>query len=228
MRDTLKKTLWFYTGADYLIINSFLWRDKSALDECLEIVWNNNRAVIQEAVEQTPEKRFASFGTDAISLFESYQVRTPEKLTETGKNQMIDQAIRDIRRICYAMQQEHECMKLIRNVDKRYSMNNFCIGDTINLLGLTSTSTTGQLIDYSHDNFRKPGQIVHIHIGNNIPILPVENSREHEVILPPMAYQVLDSYDENGTDHVVVEALFPLELESLIHEALAVWARKTE
>ena len=65
MDDRVKTVVWFYTGADYLIVNAFLWRDKQALVECLEIVWSNNRAVIQEAEEQTPEKRFSSSGIDA-------------------------------------------------------------------------------------------------------------------------------------------------------------------
>lgn len=223
MNDTLKTALWFYTGADYLIINSFLWRDKCALNECLEIVWNNNRVVIQEAEEQTPEMRFSSSGIDAIQLYENYRTRTPEFLTDAAKNQMIDQVIEDIRCICFAMQCTHEEMRLIRNVDERYAIVNLKIGDLIELLGLTSTSTTGQLIDYGQDNYRKPGQIFHIHVGANLPAILMENSRENEVILPPMAYCVLDRYDENGIDIVVLEALYPLDLESLIFKARAVW-----
>lgn len=223
MSNLLNTTLWFYTGADYLIINSFLWRDKCALDECLEIVWNNNRAVIQEADELTPEIRFNSLGIDANQLYESYRCRTPQVLDDVSKKQMVNQLIEDICCICNAMEYSHKAMELYRNVDKRYVLRNINIGDKIELLGLTSTSTTGQLIDYSQDNFRKPGQILRIHVGANLPILQVENSRENEVILPPMVYCVLDRYDENGTEIVVLEAVCPLELEALISEGKAVW-----
>lgn len=221
MRDMLKTTLWFYTGADYLIINSFLWKNARALDECLEIVWNNNRGVIREAEEYTPEKRFLSSGIDAIQLYKSYLSRTPDVLSDAGKEQMIEQAIKDIRCLCLAMQPVHDEIRLIRNIDERYALKHFCIGDRIELLGLTSTSTTGQLIDYSQDNFRRPGQILHIHVAAGLPVLLPENSRENEVILPPMAYRVLDRHDESGTDVVVLEALYPLALDQLIREARA-------
>jgi len=223
MMDTLKTTLWFYTGADYLIINAFLWQNKAALEPCLEIVWNNNRAVIQEAEEQTPELRFHSSGIDPVSLYNSYRERTSETFNDAAKNKMIDQAIRDIYCICRSMQTTHEDLNLIRNVDARYTIENLHIGDIFDMPGLTSTSTTGQLIDYSQDNFRTPGQIFHIRVAANTPILPVENSKENEVLLPPMQYRVLDRYTDNGIDTVILDALHPLELEPLIDNAKAIY-----
>ena len=59
MLDPLKEALWFYTAADYLIINAFLWKNTEAMEPCLEIVHGNNIKVIKEAEEQTPEKRFS-------------------------------------------------------------------------------------------------------------------------------------------------------------------------
>lgn len=63
MQNTpLSTALWFYSGADYLIVNALLWRNTKALEACLKIVWDNNRAVIREARQSTPEKRFSGSG----------------------------------------------------------------------------------------------------------------------------------------------------------------------
>ncbi|MGM9619129.1 MAG: hypothetical protein ACI3W8_04770 [Oscillospiraceae bacterium] len=219
MSNALKTSLWFYTGADYLIINAFLWKNKSALDECLEIVWNNNRGILREAEEQTPERRFCSAGIDAMELYESYRRRTPELLSDTAKNAMLGQAVEDIYRICRAMRPTPREMRLIRNVDKRFAVKDFRIGDTVDLLGLTSTSTTGQLIDYGRENYRKPDQILELHVAVGLPVLPLEDNGENEVILPPMAYRAVGRRDENGVDVVTMEAIRPLDLERLIREA---------
>ncbi|MGM9662245.1 MAG: hypothetical protein ACI3WR_04030 [Oscillospiraceae bacterium] len=219
MSNALKTSLWFYTGADYLIINAFLWKNKSALHECLEIVWNNNRGILREAEEQTPERRFRSAGIDAMELYESYRRRTPELLSDATKNAMLGQAVEDIHRICRAMRPAPSEMLLIRNVGKRFAVKDFQIGGTVDLLGLTSTSTTGQLIDYSRENYRKPDQILKLHVAAGLPVLPLEDSGENEVILPPMAYRAVDRRDENGVDVVTMEAVRPLDLDRLIREA---------
>lgn len=223
MNNELKTSLWFYTGADYLVINAFLWKNKSALDKCLEIVWNNNRGIICEAEEQTAERRFCSSGIDALELFESYRSRTPETLSSTAKDSMIEQAIADIYRICQAMQPAPCEMKLIRNVNQSSVLKNFQIGGTINLLGLTSTSTTGQLIDYGKENYRKPDQILKIHVAAGLPVLHIENDQENEVILPPMTYHVVDKNEENGVEVIAMEAIVPLDLDNVIHEAQAAY-----
>ena len=221
MCDRLKMALWFYTGADYLIINSFLWQNRYALDECIQIVWNNNRNVIREAEEQTPKSRFGFSGIDEMRLYESYRARTPETLSDKAKGQMLDQAMDDIRCICHAMHLAHQEMKLIRNVDRRYAIKDFDVGGKIELKGLTSTSTTGQLIDYGKEDYRKPGQILRIHVAAGLPFLSITENNENEVILPPMVYRVLDRYEENETEVVDLQAMCPLDLERLIGEAKA-------
>lgn len=47
MLDPVQESLWFYTAADYLVINSFLWRDTAALEACLELVWQNNSGMLR-------------------------------------------------------------------------------------------------------------------------------------------------------------------------------------
>ena len=54
MDESTKESVIFYTGADFLIINALLWRNKEVLDKCIEIVHKNNHGVIQEALKMTP------------------------------------------------------------------------------------------------------------------------------------------------------------------------------
>lgn len=222
---SLSTALWFYSGADYLIVNALLWRNLQALEACLQIVWDNNRAVIREARESTPEKRFSRCGIDAAALYESYLSRTPEALTPEARQQMIDQAVLDIRCICSAMQSAGEDLQLIRNVDARFAIGRAAIGETVELLGLTSTSTTGQLIDYGKNEQRKPDQVLRIRVPAGLPALRLEDDRESEVLLPPMAYRILDRRTDNGADTLWLEAAKPLDLERLICAAKFEWEK---
>lgn len=224
MQNTpLSTALWFYSGADYLIVNALLWRNLQALEACLKIVWDNNRAVIREVRESTPEKRFSGCDLDAAALYESYLARTPEAFTEEAKQHMIDQAILDIRCICSAMRAAREDLRLIRNVDARFAIDCAAVGETVELLGLTSTSTTGQLIDYGKNEQRIPDQILRIRVPAGLPALKLEDDREREVLLPPMAYRVLDRRTENGAETLQLEAVKPLNLEQLICAAKSEW-----
>lgn len=223
---SLSTALWFYSGADYLIVNALLWRNLQALEACLQIVWDNNRAVIREARESTPEKRFSRCGLEAAALYESYLSRTPEALTPETMQQMINQAILDIRCICSAMQSAEEDLQLIRNVDVRFAIGRAAIGETVELLGLTSTSTTGQLIDYGKNEQRKPDQVLRIRVPAGLPALRLEDDRESEVLLPPMAYRILDRRTDNGADTLWLEAAKPLDLERLICAAKFEWEKR--
>lgn len=220
MDAKLKQTIWFYTGADYLVINAFLWKNTAALNDVIQIVWNNNRAVIGEAQEQTPQKRFESSGLDGVQLYESYLARTPEALTPETQKQILEQAARDARCICRGMKPAPKEILLIRNIGKRCVLQNTEAGQTIRLLGLTSTSTTGQLIDYGKDACEKPEQIARILIPEGFPMLTVEDERENEVILPPAVYRMTEKRKEQETEVLCLQALTPLDVEQLIEEAL--------
>lgn len=195
-----------------------------ALEACLQIVWDNNCAVIREARQGTPEKRFPHCGLDTAAFYESYLSRTPKVLTEKAKHRMIDQAILDIRCICSAMHAAQEDLQLIRNVDARFAID-CAMGETVDLLGLTSTSTTGQLIDYGKNEQKKPDQILRIRVPAGLPALRLEDDRECEVLLPPMAYRVLDRRTENSADALRLEAVKPLALELLICAAKSEWEK---
>ena len=218
MTDRLKECVWFYTGADYLLINAFLWRNKEALEPCLGIVWQNNLDVIREAEAEGSEQRFASSGLDGASLLESYRRRTPDALTDNAKRSMLEQAISDIRLLYTSMQPTKEPIHVIRNVGRMFAIKNVHDGDQIDLLGLTSTSTTGQQIDYGHDDYRKPAQVLEIDVPKGLPALFLEND-EHEVLLPPMRYRVKGESVKDGVSTVLLEALHLLDLERLIRSS---------
>lgn len=218
MTDRLKECVWFYTGADYLIINAFLWKNREALEPCIDIVRQNNLAVIREAEEEGPEERFASSGIDGAALLQCYRRRTPDTLTDDAKRKMLEQAISDIRLLCGSMQPAREPIRVFRNMESAFCLKNAREGGQIELLGLTSTSTTGQQIDYGHDDYRKPAQILQIDVPKGTPALFLENE-EHEVLLPPMRYRIRGESFTDGVSTVTLEALHPLDLESLIRSS---------
>ena len=159
MLDPVQETLWFYAAADYLVINAFLWKNEEALEPCLQIVHSNNAGMIREAEQQTPETRFAFSGLDCRALYDSYKRRTPPDLSPASKQRMLEQAIADIRLLCRAARPAEEEMTLLRNVDARFLLYDAPPGSTVELLGLTSTSRTGQLIDYGRQDYRAPAQV---------------------------------------------------------------------
>ena len=218
MTDKLKECVWFYTGADYLVINAFLWRNREALDPCIGIVWQNNLDVIREAEEEGPETRFASSGLDGAALLERYRHRTPDELNDDAKRSILEQAISDIRLLCGSMQPAEEPVRVIRNMESAFCLQKVREGEQIELFGLTSTSTTGQQIDYGQNDYRKPAQILQIDVPKGVPTLFLENE-EHEVLLPPMRYRVTGNDILDGVSVVTLEALYPLDVEQLIRRA---------
>ena len=218
MLDPVKEALWFYTAADYLIINAFLWKNTEAMEPCLEIVHSNNMGMIKEAEEQTPEKRFSFSGLDCQTLLDSYKCRTPLDLSLVSKLSMLEQAIADIRLLCCSAGPAQQEMLLFRNMGARFMLDGASPGNTVELLGLTSTSSTGQLIDYGHQDYHTPAQVLKIHVPIGMPVLCFENA-ENEVILPPMSYQVVASTVQDSIPIVDLRAHRVLDVESLIFSA---------
>ena len=221
----LKECIWFYTGADYLIINAFLWRNREALEPCIDIVWENNKGVIREAEQEGAEKYFASSGLDGAALLLSYRRRTPDVLTDDAKKSILEQAVSDIRLLVGSMRPTKEPVRLFRNEEKRFCLKNVNVGNNVELLGITSTSTTGQQIDYGRDDYRAPAQILQIDLPAGLPALFLDND-ENEVLLPPMLYAVKSESVEKGVPTITLDAVRPLDLERLIlssKEAFPFW-----
>ena len=217
MNEVLKETLWFYTGADYHIVNSILWGNKNDFDEGVKIVYDNNIDVIKDAEEMTPEVRFGMSKEAGQRLLDAYQSRTPQEINNVTKAEMAEVAVNDIHIICDAMRPAERELILFRNVDVKYTIENPTVGETVILKGLTSTSTTGQEIDYG-DGFRTEYVQYIINVPTGIPVFAVENDyrEENEVILPPMKYKITDVRYENGQRIIELEALKTLDIDTLI------------
>ena len=215
MLDPVRESLWFYSAADYLVINAFLWRNDEALGPCLEIVRQNNLAVMAEAEEETPGKRFPFPPEEAEQLFRSYVRRTPRDDSAASKRMMLAQAADDIRLLCRAAKPSEEDMLLYRNVDARFAVKDAAPGGELELYGLTSTSTTGQLIDYGRGDLRRPGQIMRIALPAGLPAL-IAGGEENEVVLPPMRFLVTGVSESGGVPLLELRALETLDVGKLI------------
>lgn len=219
----LEEALFFYTGADYLVINAFLWQNRSALDPCIDIVQQNNRGMIQEAVAATPSKRFGVSEEDGEKILAAYRRRTFDPLNEQARRQIVRIAIDDIQTICRAMQPAAPETILYRNVDEHFFLKTPQIGQLVTLHGLTSTSTTGQEIDYGKNDLRKATFQYRILLPKGLPMLAIENDsrEENEVLLPPMQYRLTDVSVSDTQHTIILEAVQPLDIDHLIESSNA-------
>ena len=220
MNESLKHLLRFYTGADYLIINALLWGNKSDLEQGIKAVHWNNTGVISEAKEMTPEVRFGVSKEEGQRLLDAYICRTPDLLTKATMAEIINTAISDIYSICNHMQPATEEILLYRNVEEKYAIKNPVAGSLVDLKGITSTSTTGQEIDYGNGHkITCCKYVIKVPIG--IPMLVVENDyrNENEVILPPMQYRVVDVCEDEVCKRLNLDAIKTLDIDALLQEA---------
>lgn len=222
--ESMKESIRFYIGADFLIVNNLLWGNKVNLGRGIEAVHKNNTGVIREAMEMTPEVRWGVSKKEGQKLLESYKRRTPDKITEVTKAEIIYTAINDIYNICNSMQPADDEILLYRNVVEEYAIKDLTIGKEVDLKGITSTSTTGQKIDYGNSNFIITFYKYEIKVSAGMPILVLENDyrEENEVILPPMRYRISGVRDDEGDEGgkiVELETIKPLDVYLLIKDA---------
>ena len=222
MDDKITESIYFYTRADYLIVNALLWGNKEKIDNCIEKVYNNNKGMIKEAQDITPEKRFGMQKEDAQKVFESYLRRTPKNFDQEAKIKMIEIALNDIKNLKNAMKPAEKEMTLYRNVEKEDCIKKEMLYKNVDLLGLTSTSTTGQEIEYGKGEKRKATYQYKILVSPRTPILQLENddSDENEVILPPMKYNVLSVKESEDKTEIELEPIEVLNMNELLENTL--------
>ncbi|MCL2557842.1 MAG: hypothetical protein FWE09_05130 [Treponema sp.] len=219
MNESTRESIRFFTGADYLVVNNLLWANKINLRRGIEAAHRNNAGVIREAMEMTPEVRWGVPKEEGEKLLEAYRRRTPDEITEASEAKIIETAINDIRTICDSMRPADSEMTLYRNVEEEHAIKELTVGKEVDLLGLTSTSSTGQKIDYGNGSFKTAFCIYEIKISVGLPVLIVENDyrEENEVILPPMRYRISGTRD-NGKI-AALEAIKPLDISLIIKNA---------
>jgi hypothetical protein len=142
MNEKIKESIRFYIGANYLIVNNLLWRNKTNLEKGIEAVHWNNTGVIREAIEMTHEVRWGVSKEQGQKLLKAYKCRMPDKITEVTKTEIIETAINDIHNICNSMKPANNEIILYRNVVEEYAVKDITIGKIVELRGITSTTTT--------------------------------------------------------------------------------------
>lgn len=219
--NRLQEALFFYTGADYLVINAFLWRNQKALLPCIEIVQQNNRGMISEALASTPGQRFDTSEEEGELILAAYRRRTLDLSSSNALRQIIELAIEDIRIICRAMQPALSDLVLYRNVSEKYFPHHPAIGQILDLPGLTSTSTTGQEINYGKDDFHSASFQYKIMLSKRTPMLALENDsrEENEVLLPPMQYRITEIAEAKNQRILSLAPIALLDIEELIASA---------
>ena len=222
MNKALKEAIWFYTGADYLIVNSLLWCNKSGLERGIDAVYLNNIDMIKDAVEMTPEVRFGMSKEEGEWLLDAYKRRTPKEINDLTKVEMIETAVNDIHIICDSMYPADTEITLFRNVDVKNVIYQPTVGQTVTLRGVTSTNTTGQEVEYG-DGVRTEYVRYIINVSLGTPILELENDyrEENEVILPPMQYKITAVRDEGNLRVIELETIKTVDVDTLISSAKA-------
>lgn len=89
MGRSVKESIMFYIGADYLIVNSLLWGNKTNLDRAIEAVRRNNAGVGREAVETTPEVRWGVTEEEGEKLLEAVEPLDVDLIVENAKSKLL-------------------------------------------------------------------------------------------------------------------------------------------
>ena len=121
MTEAQKETLRFYTTNDYLLINGLLWgADEKTIDRFIQLINEDGRAVMAEAVEQGYDVRWKCSKEEGIRLFHVYQKRFPVLDHEDVKKCVLERARDDIANLMAAMTPLADEMVLYRNIKTRF------------------------------------------------------------------------------------------------------------
>ena len=111
-------------------------------------------------------------------------------------------------------------MKLFRNVEEQFCLSPLSIGKEVEFYGITSTSTTGQEIEYANGNFRQANFQYVINVPKGMPLLELENDFENEVMLPPMKYRVIGYKVKNSKVEFELQPQQVLDVQKLLKSAI--------
>ena len=89
MTEAQKETLRFYATNDYLLINGLLWgEDEKTIDVFIELINDDGRAVMTEAIEQGFDVRWNCSKEEGEKLYQIYQKRFPIINNQSIKSQL--------------------------------------------------------------------------------------------------------------------------------------------
>ena len=188
------ETIRFYTTNDYLLINGLLWGEKpSVIDEFIDLINTDGRAVMKEAEEMGFDVRWNCGKAAGEKMYETYKKRFPVIDNDEIRKEIIERAKADTANLFDSMEPLEESMTLYRNVKTRF-VGNFKEGDTFRCLGFSSCS----LAPHQAENAMYGSgscTLMEIEVKKGTPAIRMDrypgiSNEPDEVILPPIEYQI--------------------------------------
>ena len=202
MTEAQKETLRFYTTNDYLLINGLLWgEDKKTIDIYIQLINDDGRAVIAEAIEQGFDVRWNCSKEEGEMLYQIYQKRFPIIDNQNTKSQILEQAKLDISNMMSCMTPLASEMVLYRNIKTKF-MDNLEEGMILNYLGFSSCSLSSHIAESA--TYGSGGcTLVEIIAPAGTPairldLMPDVQNEPDEVILAPIEFLVTKIDKESG------------------------------
>lgn len=194
MTEAQKETIWFYTANDYLLINGLLWGEPDeTIDRFIQIINDDGRSVIAEAVEQGFDVRWNCSKEEGERLYKIYQKRFPTIKSQAVRAQILDRARADIANMMACMTPIETEMVLYRNIKTRF-VDNLEEGMLLNHLGFSSCSLAPHIAENA--TYGSSGcalaEIV-VPVGTpaiRLDLMPDVRNEPDEVILAPAEFLV--------------------------------------
>ena len=202
MTEAQKETLRFYTTNDYLLINGLLWgEDEKTIDRFIQLINEDGRGVMAEAIEQGFEKRWNCSKDEGERLYQIYQKRFPIIHNDDVKKEIIKRAKDDIKNMTACMTPLETDLVLYRNTRTKFTVN-MKEGQIIDYLGFSSCSLNPHIPEHaaygsngsSLLEIKIPAGVLAIRLD----LMPDVQNEPDEIILAPMKFIVEKIDKETG------------------------------
>lgn len=202
MTEAQKETLRFYTTNDYLLINGLLWgEDEKTIDRMIQLINEDGRGVMTEAVEQGFEVRWNCSKEEGKRIYQMYQKRFPVIDNQSAKNRILEQARMDISNMMSCMTPLVSELVLYRNINTKY-VANLAEGMSLNYLGFSSCSLSPHIAENA--TYGSGGcTLAEIIVPAGTPVIrfdlmPDVQNEPDEIILAPLEFLVTKIDKESG------------------------------
>lgn len=228
-----KEALNFYTRSHYLIINNLMCQKfDELLLKWLPIVNDDDKSMIQEALEQGKAKRFNTNEEWGERIFNAYVKRTTDKLSPKDVIKHLKIAVQDILKINSAMMPLDNDLTVFRKVHLRDHFTTCKVGEKKEIPCFVSTTLNPDKYETSADVI-----LYKIILPKGTPVIRIDlldkalaneyfgtsPQNEEEILLPPMSFQVLDiisQSDGNIKGKVDLKAFQPLDILVILKNSL--------
>ncbi|MBO4234964.1 MAG: hypothetical protein J5928_00795 [Firmicutes bacterium] len=215
MTEAQKETLRFYATNDYLLINGILWgEDEKTIREFIQIINDDGRGVMAEAVEQGFDVRWDCSKEEGERIYQVYQKRFPIIDDQKVVDRILEQARNDIVNMMSCMEPLTSEMHLYRNIKTRF-IDCLEAGMTLNYLGFSSCSISPHVVEDA--SYGSSGcTLAEIFVPADIPairldLLPEVRNESDEIILAPVEYFVTRVERENNK--IYLDCRKPLKVD---------------